>query len=200
VSEVALPGVGTREGTLRFVNGAARLTVVADTGQRELFTAQFRGGRPTIREDGDTVVVQYRRSPFAHFRTSGTITLDAHRRWRVEVNGGVANSTFDLRNTTVDSVSVHGGVSSVDLHLPRPANATSVEVRGGMSAVSITRPPDVPVHVTIKGGASNLVIDDQRFGAIGGRVDLRSPHPAGDAQLDVVLRGGASSLSVIGSR
>jgi DNA-binding MarR family transcriptional regulator len=200
VAEVALPGVGTREGTLRFVNGAARLTVVAEAGQRQLFTAQFRGGRPTTREEGDTVVVQYRRSPFAHFRTSGTITLDADRRWRVEVKGGIANSTFDLRDTTVDSVTVHGGVSSVDLHLPRPASITTVEVRGGMSAVTITRPSGVPARVTIRGGASNLVIDGQRFGAIGGHTDLRSAHPAGDTQLDIVLRGGASSVSVIDDR
>jgi DNA-binding MarR family transcriptional regulator len=197
VDDVAVRGAGVRDATIRFVNGAVRLQLVAEPGRPQLFSAQFRGGTPTTREDGDTVVVQYRRSPFAHFRTSGDIVLDADRQWRVEVNGGLAHSTFDLRDTVVDAFTVRGGVSGVDLHLPRPRGATTVEVKGGMSAVTITRPDDVPARVRIKGGASNLVLDEQRFRAVGGTIDLRSAHAEGGDHLEVVVVGGVSSLSVV---
>jgi hypothetical protein len=197
VDEVALPGVGTRNATIRFVNGATRLTVVAEPGLEQLFTGRFGGGRPTTREDGDTVVVQYRRSPFAHFRTRGDIKLDADRRWRIDISGGFANSTFDLQNTIVDDVEVKGGIASVDLNLPRPQGTTKVEIRGGVHAVTISRPADVPARVTVKGDASNLVLDGQRLRAVGGGADLRSEHTPGVDQLEVIVRGGASSLSIV---
>ena len=66
-----------------------------------------------------------------------------------------------------------------------------------MHAVTISRPADVPAHVTVKGGASNLVLDDQRLRAVGGGADLHSEHPRGDDQLEVIVRGGASSLSIV---
>jgi hypothetical protein len=197
VDEVAVRGAGAPEATLRFLNGAARLTVVTSSTDGSLFTAKFHGGRPTTREEGDTVVVQYRRSPFAHFRTSGTITLDADRRWHVEIQGGLAHSTFDLRDTDVASVTVRGGISSLELQLPRPVGTTTVDVTGGVNAVTITRPDGVPAHVTINGGAANLVLDAQRFRAVGGGVDLRSAPGDADEGLEVRVRGGARSLSVV---
>src|SRR5690606_12064284 len=50
--------------TLRVANGARRLTVVARADQPQLFAARWWGSSPTVRHDGDTVTVQYRRSPF----------------------------------------------------------------------------------------------------------------------------------------
>jgi hypothetical protein len=143
-------------------------------------------------------VVQYRRSPFGHFRTRGTVTLDADRRWRVETEGGLANCVFDLRDTAVDGITIAGGMSSVELALPRPTGAVSVEIRGGVHAVTITRPEGTAAAVDIKGGASNLVIDSQRMGSMGGRTSLRSEGYAGnDSRVEVTVRGGASSLSVV---
>jgi DNA-binding MarR family transcriptional regulator len=197
VDEVAVQGTGAREATLRFVNGAARLTVVTASTDGSLFHGKFHGGRPTTRQDRDTVVVQYRRAPFAHFRTSGTITLDADRRWHVEIHGGLAHSTFDLRDTDVASVTVRGGISSLELQLPRPVGTTTVDIAGGVNAVTISRPDDVSAHVTINGGATNLVVDSQRFRAVGGGVDLRSRQPGSDGELEVSVRGGARSLSVV---
>jgi DNA-binding MarR family transcriptional regulator len=194
---VALHGSGAPEATLRFVNGAARMTVVAARGGQSLVSAQFRGGRPTMREAGDTVTVQYRRSPFAHFRTSGTITLDADRRWHIEINGGLAHSTLDLRETDVASVSVKGGISSIELHLPAPAGRTTVDVVGGVNAMTITRPDGVPARVRINGGATNLVLDDQRFRAVGGEVHLASPQQSTGDAVEVSVRGGSRSLSVV---
>jgi DNA-binding MarR family transcriptional regulator len=193
---VAVTGKGVRDATLHFTNGAARLSLQASANQPQLVSASFRGGKPTVREDDDTVHVHYRRSPFGHFGRSD-ITLAADRRWRIEIDGGFAHSTIDARATTLDAVSVRGGVSSIELHVPRPHGTTRVEVRGGVSAMTIVRPAGVPARVRVRGGAVNLVLDDQRLGAVGGKAELRSTDPPGDDQLEVLIDGGARSLSVL---
>jgi DNA-binding MarR family transcriptional regulator len=198
VDDVVVPGTSAPQATLRFVNGAARLTIDTAENQRDLFTAKFQGGRPTTRQEGDAVIVQYRRSPLAHFRTRGTITLDAARTWSIETAQGLANCSFDLAGTTVDSFRNIGGMSSVDIALPRPQGVLRVDIRGGVHAVTISRPAGVAATVSIKGGAANLVLDAKRFGAIGGGIEIESDGAASaEDRVEVAVRGGSSSLSVV---
>jgi DNA-binding MarR family transcriptional regulator len=202
--EIEVQGTGATSARLRLVSGAARLTVTAVPGRPHLFSAQFSGGRPSTRvdagPDGDTVVVQYRRSPFGRFRTRGTITLDGDRHWRIETAGGLASCSFDLTRTTIDAFSHSGGMSSVDVDLPRPEGTLRVELHGGVHAVTISRPHGVAATLAIRGGAANVVLDDQRFGAVGGTLEVESPgdgSAGSDSRLEVVVRGGSKSLSVI---
>src|SRR5690606_13416631 len=112
-------------------------------------------------------------------------------RWTIELPGGVAHSTFDLREAHVDRVTSHGGASTLQLDLPTPQGTQVVELDGGASAVTIRRPPGVPARVVINGGASNLVLDEQRVGGVGGRTELHTDGYDDDvARLDVRLRGG----------
>ena len=194
---IAFGDVARRDATLRIAHGAARLVVTARPGQAQLFSAQWWGSRPTTREDGDTVLVQYRRSPFGHFRTRGDVVLDATARWTLDLQGGLANSQFHLREARVAGVDIRGGSSTCELQLPRPQGEMTVDIRGGVHAMSITRPAGVPARVTIRGGASNLVLDDQRFGAIGGRTDIQTDGYAdAETRLLINVHGGSSSLSV----
>jgi DNA-binding MarR family transcriptional regulator len=200
----AVGHAGTRNATLRIQHGAARLSIVAALGQPELFSAQWWGARPTVKQEADgagaVVTVQYRRSPFGHFRTRGQVVLDAGSRWQVEINGGCAHSRFDLSATRVERVTFNGGTSSLDIDLPAATGRQLVEINGGAHAVTITRPAGVPTRLVVNGGASNLVLDDQRFGGVGGRTELHDTTAGnGNDQpsLEVRVRGGASSLSVI---
>lgn len=194
----ALGEAGRVAATLRVTHGARRLAVVARADQPQLFAARWWGSSPTVRHDGDTVTVQYRRSPFGHFRTRGEVVLDAAPSWRLELQGGVSHSALDLRATRVERVTISGGVSTLDLDLPAPATSQVVQIDGGARAVSITRPPGVAVRVAITGGASNLVLDDRRIGGVGGRTELQTDdYATADARLEVRLQGGASSLSIV---
>jgi DNA-binding MarR family transcriptional regulator len=202
--EVVLTGTGARNATLRFARGAARLTVIA-VAQSQLFEATFSGSTPNTGTDhgaeGDVVTVQYRRSPFGFFRTRGRITLDASRSWNVEVNGGMAHCVLDLSVTDVRALTIEGGVASVEIALPQPRGVLPVTVRGGVHAVTITRPEGSGASVTINGGVANLVLDDERYGAIGGRSTLRSSSYEGAPDcVEVSVRGGASSLSIVAER
>jgi hypothetical protein len=99
--------------------------------------------------------------------------------WSIEVRGGVAHWDGDLRNLQLAAIDVRGGVSQVDLRLPRPAGTVPIRVTGGVSHLTIHRPGSVPSRVHIGGGVSKLQLDTQYLGAIGGpvRLELITPAP-----------------------
>jgi hypothetical protein len=73
-------------------------------------------------------------------------------------------------------------------------------VLGGASNVVIHRPEGVATRLLVVGGSTNLTFDEQRFGAVGGEVDLQSPnYDGGSERYDITISGGASNV-VIGSR
>ncbi len=49
----------------------------------------------------------------------------------------------------------------------------------------------------MRGGASKLTLDDQRFGAIGGETRLESPDCAGATdRYEITITGGASNVAI----
>ena len=92
---------------------------------------------------------------------------------------------------------MRGGVSRVDLQLPRPAGTVRVRVSGGASQLRIRRPSGVAARIQIGGGASKLALDDQGFGAVGGPVRLESPdYSAAADRYDIEIDGGASKITI----
>jgi hypothetical protein len=131
-------------------------------------------------------------------RTSADIRLSPSVTWSIEVRGGVAHSDGDLRNLQLAAIDVRGGVSQVDLRLPRPAGTVPIRVTGGVSHLTLQRPGTVPARVQIGGGASKLELDTQYLGAIGGPVRLETPdYGRGDGgKYDLEIGGGASRVTI----
>jgi hypothetical protein len=118
--------------------------------------------------------------------------------WSIEVRGGVAHWDGDLRNLQLAAIDVRGGVSQVDLRLPRPAGTVPIRVTGGVSHLTIHRPGSVPSRVHIGGGASKLELDTQYLGAIGGPVRLETPDygSGDDGKYDLEIGGGARKVTI----
>jgi hypothetical protein len=92
---------------------------------------------------------------------------------------------------------VSGGASRLELTLPPPAGTVPVRVLGGASNVAIHRPGGVAAQVRVDGGSTNLAFDDQRFGAVGGELSLRSPdYERASDRYDITITGGASGLTI----
>jgi hypothetical protein len=92
---------------------------------------------------------------------------------------------------------VSGGVSRVEVTLPPPSRIVPVRVLGGASNVAIHRSEGVAAQILVGGGSTNLAFDDQRFGAVGGEVSLRSSDYEGASnRYDITITGGASSLTI----
>jgi hypothetical protein len=201
-ADLSAPLGSVSEGRLVFVRGAWR-AVIAAGGVTGLYRAHFEGEVPEIRVSGGEVAVRYRNRPLAWtnpFRrpdAAGSFTLNPAIPWSLEFRHGVADLLANLSGLDVRSVLIGGGVSQVELALPRPSGPVGVTVRGGASHLVIHRPADVLVRVSVRGGVSKLAVDDQRFGAIGGHTVLRSLDvPEGAGRYDIEVLGGASNLTV----
>jgi hypothetical protein len=83
------------------------------------------------------------------------------------------------------------------LTLPRPTGVVPVRIGGGASNVAIHRPAGVAARLHVAGGASGLVLDGRRLGAVGGGAEWRSSDVAGAAdRYEIEIAGGASDVAV----
>jgi hypothetical protein len=192
--ELAAPLGSVDLGRLVFVRGAAHLTIGVDASMEDLYRARFEGKVPDVRVDGGTVAVKYR--PSLH-PPRGEITLSGRVPWAIKASMGMSDVVADLQDLELTGLEISGGVSRLEVKLPRPKAAVRVRIGAGASNVELIRPAAVPVRVRIGGGASKLAIDDFRVGAAGGKTDWRSPdYDLVEGCYDVEIGAGASKVTV----
>jgi hypothetical protein len=192
--ELAAPLGSVDLGRLVFVRGAAHLTIGVDASMEDLYRARFEGKVPDVRVDGGTVTVKYR--PSLH-PPRGQITLSGRVPWAVKASMGMSDVVADLQHLELTELEISGGVSRLEIKLPRPKAAVRVWVGAGASNVELVRPAGVPVRVRIGGGASKLAIDEFRVGAGGGKTDWRSPdYDLVEGRYDIEIGAGASKVTV----
>jgi hypothetical protein len=192
--ELAAPLGSVEVGRLVFVRGAAHLTIGVDGSMEDLYRARFEGKVPNVRVDAGTVTVRYR--PSLH-RTSGELTLSGRVPWAIKATMGMSDVVADLQNLELTDLEISGGVSRLEVRLPRPKTAVRVRIGAGASNLELIRPAGVPVRVRIGGGASKLAIDDVRVGAGGGKTDWRSPdYDLVEGRYDIEIGAGASKVTV----
>jgi hypothetical protein len=189
--ELAAPLGSVAMGRLVFVRGAAHLRLGVDPSMADLYRARFEGKVPEVRVDGGTVTVTYR--PSLH-RTSGQLTLSGRVPWAITAHMGLSDVVADLQDLELTELEISGGVSRLQIKLPRPKAAIRVRIGAGASNVQLLRPAGVPVRVRIGAGASKLAIDDFRGS---GRIDWRSPdYDQVEGRYDIEIGAGASNLTV----
>jgi len=186
-------------GRLRFVSGAARIEL-RGARIKDLYRAVFEGKRPQVAVDpSGEVSLQYKAFSWFGARDIGAqLTLTSAVPWSIEVRRGISHLTADLRELQITSIDITGGASESELSLPRPRGTATLRLLGGASRLVVRRPRGTAAQVSVRGGASNLVFDAQRLGAVGGVTRLSTPgwETAAD-RWSIELTGGASDLSVI---
>ena len=199
VREVLASLGSASSGRLMFARGAANVTLSVDPLMEELFRARFDGPLPEVHaQDGD-VTIRYPRTfhPFEWRKRAAEVTLNGSIPWGIEFRGGLSWLDADLSGLGLGSFEVIGGASKVAVTLPRPSDTVTLRVSGGASNVTINRPAGVAVRVRVSGGATELALDEQRFGAIGGETRLQtSDYEDAADRYDVEVSGGASGLTV----
>jgi hypothetical protein len=133
-----------------------------------------------------------------NFRTGGDVTLNPDVTWTIRIQGGAGDLDADLTQVGLSAIDIDGGASKVTLHLPPPGDITvPVRIGGGASHVTVLRPAGVIARLDISRGAADLAFDEQRFGAVGGEIQLESPPTAdGTGRYDITIGSGASHLTV----
>lgn len=183
-------------GRLVFERGTANDVIAVDHAMPELFLAHFDGTVPRVETVGGIVRIRHPRAR----RNRGRITLNGRIPWAVELRGGASRVRVELGDADLSEIVITGGASHVDLELPRPSRPVPIRFGGGVCAVTLLRPKDVPVRLVVAGGSARLALDHQRFGAVGGPLELRSSdYDDGTAHYDVHVGGGAHAL-VVASR
>ena len=185
-------------GRLRFSSGVARLDL-RGARIKDLYRATFHGKRPQIAVEPDgTVTLQYKGfSWFGMTGVSAQVALTTAVPWAIEIRRGVSHLSADLRELEVSGIDITGGASECELTLPRPRGHATLRITGGASGLAVKRPRGTAAQISVRGGASAFVFDDQRLGAVGGAIRLSTPDWDGTAdRWTIELTGGASSLSV----
>ena len=186
-------------GRLEFTKGAAKISLKGDPALTDLYQASFVGPVPEITVNGNTVVVQQRRRfrPFDWRAQSADFTLSTAVPWDISLRGGMWKLAADLTALRVTSLEVTGGASDIEVRLPAPAGTVPVRVSGGASKVTLLRPRGSEARAEVAGGASQLIFDDQRLGAIGGRTVLASGGFVDAAdRYEIRFTGGANQATV----
>ena len=186
-------------GRLEFANGASRVSIHAGHGPAELYRAYVQGLDPDVQVRDGVVTIRYRRvGVFDWSRHAADVSLNPDVPWAIALHGGASKVTLDGRGLRLTEVCVAGGASELTILLSRPRGTIPVQIEGGVSRAQIARPAGVPVELRIRGGASRLALDEQRFGAIGGEARLASPgYELAADRYQIEIGAGASRLEVI---
>lgn len=197
-TDASAPRGDTTAGRLAFSAGVAQVTIDGDAPPGDLYRAHFDGPVPEIRVQDGTVAVRYRRFSLFEGRPRGSrFSLSSSIPWDLEVQGGVAKFSADLRSLTLRSFLLKGGGSELEIDLPAPAGVVPLRISGGVSRLTVRRPAGTALTLQISGGASRLAMDGQEFGAMGGPIRLQSrEHQEGGDHYSLEITGGASRLTV----
>lgn len=195
----------TANGKLVFERGAAGLTMRGEALAGQLFTAHFERHVPVVRVNGGAVTVRYRDFGFGLLNwlrygfnpPRGRVTLNADIPWQVEIHSGLAQSHLDLSSIKVRKITIHSGISDVELMLGEPTETVTVDCHGGVNNFKILRPATVAVRLTVHGGAANLALDQQALGAVGGMTSLETSNfKTAPAHYTINVHGGANNFKV----
>jgi hypothetical protein len=194
---VPLPGTGCKEARLSFDNGVERLQLHADQALRALLEARFGEPLPVVWSTQCNVHVEYPLGSRLLRRTRpNTIRVSTAMAWSLDVHGGTADMAADLAAVRVGAVSFHGGVAHSYLALGRPHGLCTIRL-SSVKDLRLTRPANAPVRLEVAKGATNVRLDDRRFGAVAdGLTDQTADYQGARGRYLVIVSGGVDGLTV----
>jgi hypothetical protein len=167
----------------------------------DLCRADFEGVAPKTDAKGGRVRIEYPRFSvrelLRHPSHRAEIDLTEELPWSVSINGGLGESSADLRGIDLRDFQIKGGAGSLRVVLPRPRGVVRVQIGGGASSVTVVHPPGTAVGLRITGGSTKLSFDGQNVGSRGGETRLETPGArAATDRYEIEVLGGASKLTV----
>ena len=126
-----------------------------------------------------------------------TVTLNTAVAWQLNLGGGTARTSADLRGGQVTGIVITAGSDVINLALPRPRGDVRVQLAAGASQFLLSRPEGVPAQVIVNGGAGNVSLDGHDYvGVAAGAVFSTAGWGTGTASFDVDATAGADQVTV----
>lgn len=196
---IRVPRDGVDHAHLQLDGLAIDLQVGVGALGEDLCVVEYTGRPPAVVAHAGWVQVRsFARGRRRWHLAGANITVNRDVRWTLGVAGGASKFRIDLRGALLDAVSVSGGASEVELHLPTPDRAVPIQVKGGASQVRISRPADVPVSVAVRGGTMAVTLDGTRVTPWRG--PNAAPQGLGPVRYQLDVSGGASAVDVVSAR
>lgn len=194
---VLVPLAHTEPARLSFDSGLERLDLRAGYELEALLDARFGDPLPVVWIAEHNVHVEY---PLGvrMLRRMGANSMRANPAvpWSLDVHGAAAHLDADLTGLRMRSLSFHAAVAHTELRLGRPDGECVIRLNA-VKDLRIERPADVAVRLRITKGATDVVLDDRRFGAVGGGlVDETGDFAAAPHRYLVTVTGGVDRLTV----
>ncbi len=186
-------------GRLIFSSSASMLKLRADPELSELYRAHFAGTPPEVKIEEGTITIRNRRRLWLLDRVqqAAEIVLNTAIPWEIEIRGGAAGVTADLRGLDLIELNVSYGMSSVDLKLPVPSGTVPLRVSGGASSVTVQHPARVPVRVRFTGWASAIQFENEILSGMRNNLQLQSPgYEDATGRYDVEISGNANMVTI----
>jgi len=199
IGTTGTPGATGTTGTARlsFDNGLEAILLDCDDRQSTLLEARFADPLPVVWAAEQDIHVEYPLGSRLLRRTrQSTMTLNPVAGWSIDVHGGAAHLEAELAELRLQSASFHGALAHSSLVVGRPSGLCTIRL-SSVQDVRIDRPSGVPVRLEIAKGATDVVLDDRRFGAVGnGMADQSDGYEAAADRYLVIVSGGVSGLTL----
>lgn len=165
-----IPRADVEVAQLRIEGGLHGASIKTEPGLGDLLHGSWKKGPKVAAEDG-VVTLTYPRFRLDRRRRNDEITLDPTVPWDISMQGGVERVVADLRGLLLRSLTVKGGASRLWIVLGAPDRDVEINITSG-DRVTLRRPADTQVRVRIDKGATEVVVDDQTYGAVAGETVL----------------------------
>ena len=201
-SEFSAPSGSLTSGRLVLISYVTYLKLQANALPGNLYQARFTRQTPYVWMHESTVTIHFRRLRYLNELVNSSepraeINLKGSMLWEIEFRSGVSNLHADLHQLQLRSLDMLGGANQMRLMLSRPTEISYIYISRGISQGTILVPADAGVRLRISGGATNLVFDNRRFGAIESEITLESPNfNKTTGRYDICIAGGASDLTI----
>ncbi len=173
---VVPPDAATADGaSLAFDNGLERLRLRSEEHLDAMLEARFGEPLPVMWAAENTIHVEYPLGARLLRRAQpSAILLNPAPAWSFDVHGGATHLDADLSLTRLRAVSIHSGLALSRLVLGRPAGERVIRL-SSVKQLRIERPADIPVRIELANGATDVSLDNRRYGAFGNRLTDRTP-------------------------
>lgn len=187
---------------LVFASGASELHLTSDPTMTYLYQAHFKHNTPRVWLQDDILTVEYNHFPFisktAGFREPlAEISMNGSIPWEIEFRHGVSFLNAELATVQLNSLDILGGANQLQLSLSTPLDTTFIYISGGIRQGVIHIPLDTALRVQVRGGASHMRFEDQRFEVDGGEISLETPNfESATQRYDICIAGGVNEFSI----
>lgn len=122
------------------------------------------------------------------------VRLNSAPIWNIVAKTGAADFQADLSRLRVESFSLKGGATSVNVRFGDIMDRTDVKIKTGASSVRLSVPKSVGCTIKAKIGLSDLTAD--QFEKIGNSLYRSSNYDSTSKRIDIEIKGGVSHFMI----